>query len=164
MGWTLVITFAAWTLPPMRIRLELAVLSVEPSACAFSALGWPRYSTSTVSVKTPICSLAFSARSRPGSNTTCGARYVANPGLSTFISYSPAGKALKTKLPSASEVVISTVFALWLVMTMVAFGTVASLISKIVPANFQEPVVAGDVREFVGEDDAAAVFGPIGSV
>ena len=30
--------------------------------------------------------------------------------------------------------------------------------------NLQEPVVAGDVREFVGEDDAAAVFGPIGSV
>src|SRR6266513_2462226 len=49
-------------------------------------------------------------------------------GLSTFISYSPAGKALKTKLPSASEVV----------MTMVAFGTAPPLGSRMVPVNFPD--------------------------
>src|SRR5437773_3105219 len=124
MGCTLVTSFAASTLPPIRTRIAFGapVVSVEAEA-----LGEPSVFTSTVSFTAPMYSLTVIERSWLGSSMTCGARYVANPGLRTFISYSPACKALKTKLPYALGVVMSMVFGLWFVMTIVAFGMVASL-------------------------------------
>src|SRR5438445_624993 len=104
----------------------------------------------------------FSERSRFGSRTICGARYGSKPGFSTFIAYSPAGKALKLKLPSVPDAVMPMGFALLL---QLRGGRPIKRMEPIEgPDEFgtdlYRPVLTSNVREFVGEHDPPAVRRP----
>src|SRR5207253_687584 len=67
MGCTFVITFAASTLPPMRMRVAFDFASASNACAAAADFAEPSACTSTVSLVLPMFNLAVIARSNIGS-------------------------------------------------------------------------------------------------